>query len=119
MLHSGGEDLREWHALVPQLAQNYKVVTFDGRGVGRSPALLEPINYIEDFRAFLDFLGIEAAVLVGHSIGGQVATDFALTYPERVSKLVLIAPGMSGFQFSAAYEQHYLNVMNAAPDARR
>ncbi len=69
LLHSGGEDFRDWHAIAPQLSQTNKVVTFDGRGVGRSPAVLEPINYIEDFRAFLDFLGIETAVLVGQLDG--------------------------------------------------
>ena len=119
LLHSGGEDLRDWHAIVPQLAQTHKVITFDGRGVGRSPAVLEPINYIEDFRAFLDFLGIETAILVGHSMGGQVATDFALAYPERVSRLVLISPGLTGFTFSPAYEQHAIQVMAAAPDVEK
>jgi pimeloyl-ACP methyl ester carboxylesterase len=119
LLHSGGEDLRDWHAIAPQLSRTNKVVTFDGRGVGRSPAVLKPINYIEDFRAFLDFLGIDTAVLVGHSMGGQVATDFALTYPARVSRLVLISPGLTGFQFSPEYEQHAMQVMAAAPDVKK
>lgn len=96
LLHSGGADLRDWQFIAPQLAKNYQVIAFDGRGAGQSPPLLEPANYVEDLKKLLDHFGIQQAALVGHSIGGQIATDFALAYPNRVSKLVLVAPGLSG-----------------------
>ncbi|BAY07907.1 alpha/beta fold hydrolase [Calothrix sp. NIES-2098] len=119
LIHSGGADLRDWQSIAPLLAKKYQVITFDGRGAGQSPPPLEPANYVEDLTRLLDHIGIEKATLVGHSIGGQIATDFALTYPERVSKLVLVAPGLSGYQFSPEMEQWFAEVMAAAPDVEK
>jgi pimeloyl-ACP methyl ester carboxylesterase len=119
LLHSGGADLRDWQFIAPQLAQNYRVVTFDGRGAGKSPPLLEPANFVEDLKKLLDHLNIDRAVLVGHSIGGQIATDFALAYPDRVSKLVLVAPGLSGHQFSPDIQQWFGQIGAAAPDVAK
>jgi pimeloyl-ACP methyl ester carboxylesterase len=92
LIHSGGADLRDWEFIAPQLAQTYQVIAFDGRGAGQSPPLLEPANFVEDLRQLLDHLNLDRVILVGHSIGGQIATDFALAYPDRVTRLVLVAP---------------------------
>lgn len=119
LIHCGGADLRNWKFIAPQLSKNYQVVAFDGRGAGQSPPLLEPANYVEDLRRLLDYLGIDKAAIVGHSIGGQIATDFALTYPERISKLVLVAPGLSGYQFSPAFQQWSQQIMAAVPDVEK
>jgi pimeloyl-ACP methyl ester carboxylesterase len=116
LIHSGGTDLRNWQFITPQLSQTYQVIALDARGAGKSPPLLEPANYVEDLRRLLDYLGIERAAIAGHSVGGRVGTDFTLTYPERVSKLVLIAPGLTGFKFSSTFEQWSQQVMAAAPD---
>jgi pimeloyl-ACP methyl ester carboxylesterase len=119
LLHSGGADLRDWQFITPQLAQAYRVITFDGRGAGKSPPLLEPAEYVEDLKTLLDHLAIDRAALVGHSMGGQIAADFALAYPDRVSKLVLIALGLSGNRFSPDVEQWFGQVWAAAPDAEK
>lgn len=92
-------DLHDWDFIAPKLAQFYKCIAYDGRGAGQSPSPNEIPNYVEDLKNLLDFFDIHNTVLVGHSIGGQIATNFALTYPQRVSKLVLIAPGLTGYQF--------------------
>jgi len=89
LLHSGAADLRDWTYLRPYLETRYKVIAMDGRGEGKSPAPIDPPNYIEDVRDVLDHAGVDRAFLAGHSMGGQVAVDFALQYPERVSRLVL------------------------------
>ncbi|WP_256973435.1 alpha/beta fold hydrolase [Nostoc sp. T09] len=119
LIHSGGADLRDWQFIAPQLAKKYQVITFDGRGAGQSPPPVEAANYVEDLTRLLDHIGIEKVTLVGHSIGGQIATDFALTYPQRVSKLVLVAPGLSGYQFSKEMEQWYAQIMATAPDVEK
>jgi pimeloyl-ACP methyl ester carboxylesterase len=119
LLHSGGADLRDWQFIAPQLTQNYRVITFDGRGAGKSPPLLEPANFVADLKNLLDHLQIERAVLVGHSIGGQIASDFALADPDRVSKLVLVAPGLSGHQFSPEIQEWFRRVWDAAPDVEK
>jgi pimeloyl-ACP methyl ester carboxylesterase len=119
LIHSGGADLRDWELIAPQLAQTYQVITFDGRGAGQSPPLLEPADYVEDLRQLLDHLNLDRVILVGHSIGGQIATDFALTYPDRVTKLVLVAPGLSGFQFSPDVQQWFAQIKAVAPDLEK
>lgn len=119
LLHSGGADLRDWALIAPQLATHYQVITFDGRGAGQSPPLLEPAYYVEELRSLLDHLHLERAALVGHSIGGQIAADFALAYPDRVTQLVLIAPGLSGFQFSADVQAWFAQVWAVAPDVEK
>jgi pimeloyl-ACP methyl ester carboxylesterase len=127
LLHSGGADLRDWQFIAPQLVPNYRVIAFDGRGAGKSPPLLEPANFVEDLKNLLDHLSVDChsdrlrqrAILVGHSIGGQIATDFALAYPDRVSKLVLVAPGLSGHRFSPAIEEWFEQVWAAAPDVEK
>lgn len=119
LLHSGGADLRDYQWIAPQLAQGYQVIAFDGRGAGQSPPLLEPANYVEDLRSLLNHLHVDRAILVGHSIGGQIATDFALAYPERVIKLILIAPGLSGFQFSPEIQQKFGQIEAAAPNSEK
>jgi pimeloyl-ACP methyl ester carboxylesterase len=119
LIHSGGADLRDWEFIAPQLAQTYQVITFDGRGAGQSPPLLEPAHYVEDLRQLLDHFNLDRTILVGHSIGGQIATDFALAYPDRVTRLVLVAPGLSGFQFSPDVQQWFGQIKAAAPDVEK
>jgi pimeloyl-ACP methyl ester carboxylesterase len=56
----------------------------------------------------MDKLGIKKAVIMGLSLGGYVAIDFALKYPERVSALVLAAPGLTGYEFKSKAFSKYL-----------
>jgi pimeloyl-ACP methyl ester carboxylesterase len=98
------------------LAETNKCIVFDGRGAGKSPSPIEIPNYVEDLKNLLDFLNIEQTTLVGHSIGGAIATDFANAYPHRVSKMVLVAPGLTGYQFSPELVQHFQQIQAAAPD---
>ncbi|BFH62080.1 alpha/beta fold hydrolase [Paenibacillus azoreducens] len=119
LLHSGGADIRDWTFTAPLLAQNYKVIAFDGRGAGKSPSPVEPANYVADLLALLDHLEIDKAVLVGHSMGGRISIDFALEHPERVSELVLIGPSLSGFALSHEFEE-WMRMINAAfPDIEK
>ncbi|MCY8914426.1 alpha/beta hydrolase [Bacillus atrophaeus] len=119
LLHSGGADLRDWTFVTPLLAKHHKVVTFDGRGTGKSPSPLEHTNYVEDLLSLLDHLELDKAALIGHSFGGQIATEFALNYPERVSKLVLVAPALSGFSYSQEFTAYLNKINEAAPDIEK
>ncbi|WP_068620288.1 alpha/beta fold hydrolase [Paenibacillus tuaregi] len=119
MLHSPGVDSREWKYVAPRLAQTYKVITFDGRGTGHSPAPQTPINLVEDLRMLLEHLGLERVTLIGHSMGGQAVTDFTLTYPSMVERLVVVAPWLTGFVPSPEYTGWMESVNSAAPDVSR
>jgi pimeloyl-ACP methyl ester carboxylesterase len=102
LLHGGNLDLRMWDMQFAEFSRNYRVIRYDVRGFGRSAMAEGPYQSHEDLRALLDHLAVEQAHLVGLSLGGRIAIDFALEYPERVSALVLAGPGLSGFEFSAS-----------------
>ncbi|AXI08489.1 alpha/beta hydrolase [Oceanobacillus zhaokaii] len=116
LIHSGGADSRLWTFLAPLLSKHYKVIAFDGRGAGKSPSPLKHANYVEDVRTLMDYLELKQATIIGHSMGGQIATDFALNSPERVSKLILIAPALTGFPYSKEFEQYHIKISEAAPN---
>jgi 3-oxoadipate enol-lactonase len=101
LIHSDVSDSRLWRAQVEALAAAHLVVTYDRPGFGRTPLPPGPFSQVEDLRGLLDRLGVERASLVGCSGGGNVARDFALTHPERVDRLVLVASGLTGWEWSA------------------
>jgi pimeloyl-ACP methyl ester carboxylesterase len=83
----------------PALAQRYRVILFDQRGIGESegPKTKYTIQQLSaDLVALLDELGIKRAHVLGHSIGGRVALQTALTWPGRVRSLILCATGAGG-----------------------
>jgi pimeloyl-ACP methyl ester carboxylesterase len=90
---------RCWKGQIPYLARHHRVVTFDGRGNGRSDRPSEPEAYVEeefaaDARAVLEATGTERAVLVCLSRGIERAMLLAAGHPERVGGIVAIAPAL-------------------------
>ncbi|MBI5671011.1 MAG: alpha/beta hydrolase [Chloroflexi bacterium] len=96
LLHGFLGSTVNWDDTIPVLAEaGYHVIAFDRPPFGLSDKRPE-LDYSLEAQAALtaglmDKLGIDRAALVGHSAGGAVAAQFALAYPERVSKLVLVA----------------------------
>lgn len=94
--------------LIPEFSSRFTIVRFDFKGLGRTgydPEGKRRITipaYVEDLLAVLELEKIEKAVIVGHSLGTVVATNFAALYPEKVAALVLIGPGKSRAMVPAA-----------------
>jgi len=87
-----------WYRTRPVLAEEFRTIAFDNRGVGRTemPPGPYPIAVMaSDAAAVLDAVGVENAHVFGFSMGGMIAQEFALQYPQRVRSLVLgcTAPG--------------------------
>jgi 3-oxoadipate enol-lactonase len=99
-LHPGLWDSRTWDPQFASFAERYRVLRYDARGYGRStrPEPGVPYSHVRDLVAVLADVGIERAALVGCSTGGGIEIDFALEYPQRAAALVLVAPGLSGFE---------------------
>jgi pimeloyl-ACP methyl ester carboxylesterase len=79
------------------LSQDFKVITFDIRGHGKSQYSNRPITYpliVDDIKRLLDHLGIEKAFLCGYSTGASIALEFMLTYSDRTLGSILVS-GMS------------------------
>ena len=90
--HGNGGNHAGWYQQVVSLAKQYRVVTWDQRGYGRSTNVNKqagPGPAVEDLKALLDHLNITSAHLVGQSMGGWAVMGFALKYPARVRSLVL------------------------------
>ena len=96
LLHAGVTDRRVWAAQVTRLRAGCRVVTYDRRGYGETPAAAEPYSDVADLLAVLDAGDIRQAVLVGSSKGGEIALDFALAHPGRVRALVLVGTAIGG-----------------------
>jgi pimeloyl-ACP methyl ester carboxylesterase len=96
-LHPGLWDFRVWDEQFGVFSKTYRVLRHDLRGYGRSsrPEPGKPYSHVDDLEGVMDAAGIDQAALVGNSMGGRVAIDFALEHPSRVSALVLAAPGLS------------------------
>ena len=118
LLHFGLGDSRFWDDQFGVFAQRYRVVRYDARGFGRSPATTGPFYLHEDLYALLRFLGIERAALVGVSMGGGTAIGFTLTHPEMVTALGPVGAGLSGFDMEPTAEELALfQQAKAAADA--
>jgi len=91
-INSLGSDLRIWDGVVPHLVDHAGLIRYDKRGHGLSdcpPAPYSIRDHTEDLHGLLELIGITEAVLIGISVGGMIALDFAITYPEQVKALIL------------------------------
>lgn len=100
LLHGGNLDARMWDDQMPVLVKSFTVIRYDIRPYGRSAGTEKGFSSVEDLRALMDHLNVKTASLVGLSLGGRIAIDFALTYPDRVDRLVLMGPGLTGYAFN-------------------
>jgi 3-oxoadipate enol-lactonase len=123
LIHPGLWDRRTWDrefGLLPDLG--YVTLRYDVRGYGKSSRLIpgEAFSNVRDLAAVMDAAGIPRAALVGCSMGGAIAIDFALEHPERVWALVPVAPGLGGLESTPeedAYWQERFAPVDAAIEA--
>lgn len=90
-----------WHKILPGLTEHYQVVVFDNRGAGKSAKPPGPYTVpmmAADTTGMLDALGIKAAYLLGHSLGGFIAQELVVSYPDLVSKLILASTNHGGLK---------------------
>ena len=99
MIHAGVADSRQWNNEFTFFAPKYHVVRYDMRGYGKSEPVDGEFNHLDDLAAVLDTLGLhEPVILMGCSMGGGLAMDFALAHPSRVRALIMVGSGPSGLE---------------------
>jgi 3-oxoadipate enol-lactonase len=105
LIHGFSLDRRMWDAQFEQFAMHYQVLRFDMRGFGKSalPAAGE-YDRQDDLHALLDTLGIQRAHILGLSLGGAAAIDFALAYPQSTRSLIAVDSVLSGHRWSAEHD---------------
>ena len=97
LMHPGWGDSAIWDPAIGRLAARYRVIRYDARGYGRSPAPAAPFTQFGDLAAVLDHLSVDRAALVAHSGSGGPAICLALDQPGRLSALILVAPGTEDY----------------------
>jgi pimeloyl-ACP methyl ester carboxylesterase len=117
LLHGAGAYAHWWDALVPHLLPGWRLIAPDLRGHGESdwaepPYLVE--DFYDDLCALLDALGVQRVTLIGHSMGGRVATWFAAQHPERVRGLALLDTRMNGLKPERVDQWRGVNVGGGA-----
>jgi pimeloyl-ACP methyl ester carboxylesterase len=99
LVHGIGDSSETWRELVPLLAETHTVIAPDLLGHGRSDkprADYSVAAFANGLRDLLEVLDVERATVVGHSLGGGVAMQFAYQYPEHCERLVLVSTGGVG-----------------------
>lgn len=99
LLHSGIADRRMWAGQCSEFSRHFQVIMPDFRGYGKSSAPDGPFRHCEDIHALIRHLGFTSVNIAGCSLGGKVAIEMAIAYPEMIRRLVLIAPGMAGYEY--------------------
>jgi len=102
LIHGGLLDHRMWDEQFDSFAQRYRVVRYDVRGHGLSTGGLVASRDHEDLCRLLQHLGIARAHVIGLSLGGRIAVDFALQHPDMVRSVIPVGPGLSGYEFTDA-----------------
>jgi pimeloyl-ACP methyl ester carboxylesterase len=113
MLHAAIADSRMWLPQMDEFAKEFDVVCPDTRGFGDSelpPTRWSPVG---DLITLMDELALKPAHVIGCSMGGRIAIDMALDHPARVSKLVLVGPGVGGANFSKKYPEVFAEIKSA------
>jgi len=97
-IHAGVADHHMWDAQVAAFASQHQVIRYDLRGYGKSITEADaPYDALHDVRALLDHLEVQRAAIMGCSMGGSIAIDFALQFPDRVLALIPVGAAMSGY----------------------
>jgi pimeloyl-ACP methyl ester carboxylesterase len=110
LIHGWTHNMSVWDDQVAALKSRYEVVRFDRRGAGKSTGYEDRSADPQDLLLLLEALHIPHAYIVGHSRGGDVALRFAVTYPQRVSGLVLYAAFPEGFPTTPDMDQFFASL---------
>lgn len=112
-IHGLGSYLPAWQHNISELSKHFRCIAIDLPGYGKSskhPHSGMMTYYAQVLTQFMDQLNIEAAILAGHSMGGQIAIVTALYHPKRVKALILAAP--AGFEvFNEGQKEWFREVM--------
>ncbi len=94
--------------LIPELSQKYRVVVFDNRGAGTTEYPKEGIRaqeFVDDLLALMDHLRLFRVHMLGWSMGGHIAQEFAIQHPERLITLTLV----SAYPYRPARSSYFMN----------
>jgi pimeloyl-ACP methyl ester carboxylesterase len=100
LVHGFSLNTKMWDDQLEVFSERFKVVRYDVRGFGKSalPIVGKEYSHTKDLKALLKQFGIGYAYVVGLSMGGGIALDFTLEYPEVTKALILVDSSIYGFR---------------------
>lgn len=99
MIHAGMLDKRMWAPQFDEFAKHFKVIMYDARNHGMTESQPDTFLHQDDLNKLLEKLGIGKAVVMGLSMGGYIAVNFALDYPDKTIALIPVCSGLTGYRF--------------------
>jgi pimeloyl-ACP methyl ester carboxylesterase len=121
LLHGLASSAQTWNLVAPLLAPDFQVVALDERGHGESDKPdtgYDLATFVEDVAGVIQALRLERPTVVGQSWGGNVALQYAVTYPEAISHLVLVDGGFSDMQLRDGLTWEVAEKNMTPPDLR-
>jgi pimeloyl-ACP methyl ester carboxylesterase len=115
LLHGFGADRRTWDPIAGALSVDRRIVRYDLRGFGESQESQDlKFRHGNDLHEVLDALALARCDLMGVSMGASIALNFALDYPECVRRLILVSPGLVGWDWSDEWRTRWSAITDAA-----
>lgn len=111
LIHDGVVNSASFDGMWPILCRDFRVLRYDRRGYGKSPAGKAPYSPQEDLAAVMRAANFDHASLAGFSFGGGLAVSYAILHPEQVDRLVISGAAINGFQPSSSFGKHVSRMM--------
>ncbi len=111
----GGDGLHSWDGVWSALGNELPALRYDLRGFGQSiDSNHAPFRHTDDLLAIMDAIELAQCNVIGVSMGGSIALNFALDHPGRVRNLILISPGMMAWEWSDAWRALWQRIADKA-----
>jgi pimeloyl-ACP methyl ester carboxylesterase len=98
LVHAGIANNEMWDDQFREFAKGYQVIRYDMRGYGKTEPVDGEYSRYEDLYGILKFLGVEKAILIGCSMGGEASMNVTLEHPEMVKALIMVCSGPDGYE---------------------
>jgi 3-oxoadipate enol-lactonase len=118
LIHGWSLNTEMWDPQFDEFSKRHKVLRYDVRGYGKSevPDQSKPYTHHDDLKALMDRLDIDKAIVIGLSMGGYIAINFALKYPERTTVLIPVDASLEGYKFSRGFMDSELALVKKAKE---
>jgi pimeloyl-ACP methyl ester carboxylesterase len=111
LIHDGIVNSASFDDMWPILCRQFRVVRYDRRGYGKSPAATQPYSPQADLAAVMAAAKVNHATLVGFSFGGGLAVGYAIDHPGQVDRLVIAGAALNGFQPTKNFTTRITHIM--------
>src|ERR1700759_1079138 len=111
LIHDGVVNSASFDDMWPILCKDFRVVRYDRRGYGKSPAAKAPYSPPEDLAAVMAVAKMDHASLVGFSFGGGLAVSYTVLHPDQVDRLVISGPSLNGLQPTKYFTSRITRIM--------